>query len=858
MKDPFELDLGALGAFAPGAASRPGDNAALIARARGRAEVVGTIDCVRHVSSREQASLSGAAGEGDPEGEVADPLSGSAPETSAAATAFVVAELIERVEHEGTKKEAVIVGMQRSDLPLTRGVAYVFLGVWDEHPKHGLRFRFDAYSRSEPESFDAMMAYARDALSGIGLGPRTLERVWAVYGHEALHRLADAPEEVSRRCSVRVEVCNRAAEQLSEDRQSLRTRLALYGLLAGRGFPSNLIELCMLRWGAAAPDLIRSNPFVLLESDPRSGRRFSGCSFGRVDAIYNELGLDPDDPSRAAWCAWDVVNSDREGHTWIRKLEVRANCLERLGIGTRASVGAIDSAIDRRLLVLRDDAEGTQWVALRHRAFNEASIVRSLSRLRLASPRWPDPAALLGLYPHQREQLARAFSSSVAIVAGSAGTGKTTTAMVVVAALYRMGVKVAVCGPTGRAAVRCTELLRKAGIDDWATTIHKLLGYGQMGTGQYLHGPDNPLDYQVVVVDEMSMADTNLFASLLRAMPKGAHLMLVGDPNQLSPVGHGAPLRDLIDAGWPCAMLSEIHRNAGRIAEAARQIRDGEKLYLPEQLDLPFENLRHFQCSNPDAILPLFRQLLQRLAAQHASGARPWHPIDDVQVIVPRNVGGQLARQTLNLVCQHELNGRGRKLERCPFRVGDKVIGLRNGNHRVAVAPLKGQDREQAVNWAVIDLKGCNDQQERLRRGYVYVANGDVGRVLAVSLDAVIVQFSAPDRLVRVQIRPEAETDGDSPSDDDGEAGDSYLSLGYVVTAHKFQGAQNRVVIVLIDPDRRSGAVASKQWVYTGLTRGQEVVLTIGDRAVIEAWLTRDQLRHRKTFLAHDLRSLYA
>src|SRR5262245_9074282 len=322
---------------------------------------------------------------------------------------------------------------------------------------------------------------------------------------------------------------------------------------------------------------------------------------------------------------------------------------------------------------------------------------------------WPDPATLTDLSPHQQEQLARATAGPLGLFTGSPGTGKTYSVASLIRALAdRHGLEsIAVAAPTGKAATRCTAAIQRHGIDLTASTIHRLLGVANASGDafRFKHDEDDPLPYRFVVVDESSMLDTDLAASLFSACAPGTRLLLVGDPYQLPPVGHGVPLRDLLHAGLPQGELTEIQRNAGMIVHACSAIKAGRRFEVAERYE-PDQgrNLRHIEASKPDTIIDTLQRLLQRL---QATGT--FDVFDDTQIIVPINVKSELARQKLNQLLQTELNATGRQAKPNPFWVGDKVVCLRNGP-----LPLVATS------------------------GSAFVMNGEVGRVTEVEPRLVV------------------------------------------------------------------------------------------------------------------------
>lgn len=424
------------------------------------------------------------------------------------------------------------------------------------------------------------------------------------------------------------------------------------------------------------------------------------------------------------------------------------------------------------------------------------------------------------LTPHQREQLAVATSARVGILTGSAGTGKSFTT-----AAYLHGLQggYRVAAPTGKAAAR----LQAEGIP--ATTIHTLLvpgrnGHDKSGWG-FFYNQSCPLPCSHLVVDEAFMVGTELMRDLIAAVRHGTRVMFVGDPNQLPPVGHGRPVYDMLNSHVvPHGHLSEVHRYAGRIARVANAIKDGKPWSPSDAIDLeikPPENLRHVEAGNAQAVLQALPQLIERMRA------RGFDPIEDVQVICGVNDRGQLSRKLLNAGLQGILNPDGERDTAVPFRVGDKIICLRNHTR-------KAEDY-QAKKWDGFEGEQESDDEPT----NIYIANGELGRVtgLTKSKDGkkvIGVNAKFLGRTVKIG--------KDSFSDFD---------LAYAVTCHKFQGAQSPVVIVIADEG--ASQVASRAWWYTAITRAGQLCLTIGRRTTINQQCLRVDLQDRKTFLKERL-----
>ncbi len=427
---------------------------------------------------------------------------------------------------------------------------------------------------------------------------------------------------------------------------------------------------------------------------------------------------------------------------------------------------------------------------------------------------------------HQRDELACALSRPIGVLAGTPGTGKTYSMGAVVASLVHQHGQnvVAVCAPTGKAAVRLSSALSRFGVPLTARTIHSLLEVGRNGHDGdgwgFQRCASNPLEQQFVIVDEASMLDTDLFASLLDALSPGSHLLLVGDPYQLPPVGHGAPLRDLIASGVvPVGLLAEIRRNAGSIVRACAAIKDGQRFEANIESDIEAgKNLQMIEQDEPVRQTESLTSLFSYCSRWGLNST--W----DVQVLVPTNDSGVLGRKELNQRLQAELNPNGERCECNPYRVGDKIICLRN-------------------HWALSERQH-GPQQE------VYVANGEQGSAEIVEAKHTIAVFANPARVIRI---PHGKPQRSRESDEAGSNSD--FDLGYAITCHKSQGSEWPVVIVMIDAGPGARRVCSREWLYTAISRASQLCVLIGREGVAQQMAKRPALDRRKTFLAELLRA---
>lgn len=425
---------------------------------------------------------------------------------------------------------------------------------------------------------------------------------------------------------------------------------------------------------------------------------------------------------------------------------------------------------------------------------------------------WPDVDDINGVSDHQKEQLQLAMSGNIGLFSGGPGTGKTHTIGRMLAAIQsrtRHLYSVRVLAPTGKAAQRMTESLNDAGLSIQATTIHVGLvpsrgGHDGKGWG-FFYCESNPIEADLIIIDESSMIDISLMASLLSAIKEGCKLLLVGDPFQLAPVGRGCPFADMIRAGMPHGHLTETHRFAGRIATVCEQINAGERWTPSSTINLESEypeNMRHVEST--DAMRSI-EDLLVRLKR------RGFDPSRDVQVICSTND----TREKFNKRLQQLLNPMGERVEGCDYKIGDKVICLRN----------------QYVS------NDFDPENESRPDGQSYVANGEIGTVTRVHKTYIAVEFLNS----RVRFSKAAWSD---------------VSLAYCITGWKGQGSQWPVVITCTEDNRGADLICDRSFWYTSISRAKNLSITVGKRSVVDRQCARVSVQNRKTFLREKIVSL--
>jgi hypothetical protein len=368
---------------------------------------------------------------------------------------------------------------------------------------------------------------------------------------------------------------------------------------------------------------------------------------------------------------------------------------------------------------------------------------------------WPE-IEQLEIDSHQCSELSKALTGRLAIFGGSPGTGKTYTVAQLVRVLLRSGFSpedIAIGAPTGKAAVRLTGNM--VGLPVRARTWHSLLGVGERdpesGNFGFHYNEFNPWSYRVIIGDESSMDDTSLMCAIFAARARGSHVLIVGDVHQLPPVGSGAPLRDMIGAGLPYGELTEIWRNSGGIVEACAAIRDEKPWECGGNLCLGLAN-------SPEKQLSMIESLLDRCPSHKLD------PVWDVQVLCAVNLRSEVSRRIVNQRLQAYLNP-NEAIAGSPFRVADKIVCTKNGYYTLTNPDFAGG----------IDAELVDDD------GRVYVANGELAKVLSVESNKIIAELYNPSREIIIP-RGKSESDGS----DDGEVPTGCnFDLAYGLSVHK-------------------------------------------------------------------------
>jgi exodeoxyribonuclease V alpha subunit len=694
-----------------------------------------------------------------------------------------------RLESEEGSKIAV--GTLASLVAQPEGSFVALEGDWEDHPVHGPQFRATGLLDASPHSVAGLKIWLASA--GVrGIGPALAERLVDHFGMSLVTVIRDAPErlrEVGGVGKARIAAIREAWDADEGNR-------ALMVLLRGLGLSQRLADKIRERYGDRARHVVTAQPFRLAEE-------IGGIGFRTADAVARTQGLPADDPARVRAAALHALEqASDQGHCFLPRVAL-IRAVEALGVPTEGLDDAVASAeADGRLAVERGAEPAADRVYASSLHLDETAIARDVAALAeqrreppaaeavAAAERWEEVA----LDPSQQEAVVSALSCGVSVITGGPGTGKTTLLRVLLRVLRERGAEVLLASPTGRAARRLEDA---TGIP--ASTIHRLLEFDP-STNRFRKCFSDPLEAEVVVIDEASMIDVPLMAALLDALPidrDGVSLVLVGDVDQLPSVGPGQVLRDLIDSGVaPVARLRTLHRQAADsgLIPAARAVLEGRVPPSGEQTGAGDV----FLLARPDAgdaLQTLLKVVSERLAAIG------YDPRADVQVLAPTRKG-PLGTERLNAELQAALNPDGPGLQRGErtWRVGDRVICTRNR----------------------YDLE---------------VFNGDVGRIAAADESGLVVEFDG--RSVRWE------------RDDL-----NHLDLAYAITVHKSQGSEYPAVVLALHDAH--GIMLRRNLLYTAITRPRRFLCVVGSPRAWARAVRSTGGDERNTGLAERLREMRA
>ncbi len=686
---------------------------------------------------------------------------------------------IAKIKVKGHKNLVTVLG---NLLPVSPGEILRLTGTWDRHPKYGEQFRFTSCETVVPATLHGIERYLGSGLIK-GIGPVMAKRLVGKFGTETLeviekhaHRLSEV-EGIGHK---RIEMIRDAWQEQKEVRDVML-------FLQSHDVSSAYAVKIYRQYGRDSITVVKEDPFRLATD-------IFGVGFRTADTIAAKLGMPKDAPKRAeAGVLYVLQQLAGEGHVYYPHDELIKECLKILDIGP-APIAAAISALSRvNRIIIEDNAV---YLIEFHRA--EKGVAESLTAIRAAQRRLflGDRDRVIAavqkdlgitLAQNQARAVSASLDAKILVITGGPGTGKTTIIRAILLLYRTAGMRVLLAAPTGRAAKRMAE---STGHE--AKTIHRLLEFSPKNDGGFRKNEGNPLAADLIVIDETSMVDVVLMYHLLRAVPKEATIILVGDVDQLPSVGAGNVLRDIIDSAQiPCVRLNEIFRQSREslIIVNAHRINSGEIPITQTEQGAQYD-FYFIQQEDPEKVL----NTILNLCSEKIPRKFGFDPLHDIQVLTPMH-RGIVGASNLNAELQKHLNPSGDELVRGAriFRTGDKVMQIRNN-----------YDKD--------------------------VYNGDIGRIASISLEEHEVSVDFDGKVATYDF-----TDLDE------------IMLAYAVSVHKSQGSEYPVVIVPVLTQHY--LLLQRNLLYTAVTRGKKLVILIGTKKALAIAIRNNKPQQRYTKL---------
>ena len=663
------------------------------------------------------------------------------------------------------------------------GERLMVTGRWSTHSSYGRQFEAEFLERLMPQTAMEILNYLSSRVIK-GIGPRMAARIVEQFGNDTLVIMEREPERLAEVSGISREKARAIGEEfrLQVGMRQLMEFFALHHL------PADLAVRTYKLYGDSTIELLYDDPYLLMEEGLEA-------PFGAVDRFAIELGVAGDDPRRVeAGILFELNYNLLAGHSFLpedKLIPATSQLLSVEGESIRQGLGRLLEA-DR---LVRQQLACITVIYLPELHEAETDCTRILTDF--AEHIFPEPSGLDRMirsiakesgiaYSAQQEQAIReAAVSGLLLITGGPGTGKTTILNGVLELLGQMQLKCLLAAPTGRAAKRLTEVTGEE-----ASTIHRLLEATidpHTGKMFFARDEDSPLKCDAVIVDEMSMVDVQLLHSLLKAVPAGKRLILVGDPDQLPPVGPGFPFSDMLRSGeLPTVRLTEIFRQAQEslIVMNAHRVNNGQ---MPELRNVK-SDFFFMRRQNEEGVASLIRDLCTTRLPKNMG-----IPADQIQVLSPTRKGG-VGTMSLNILLQAALNPaapdkKERQFGEFTFREGDRVMQIRN-NYDILWKRTDGSEVGAGI------------------------FNGDVGVIRAIDPSTETMTILFDDR--------EADYDFTQLNE---------LEPAYAMTVHKSQGSEYRAVI--LTAWNGSPYLLSRSILYTAITRARELLIIVGKEETV-------------------------
>lgn len=692
---------------------------------------------------------------------------------------------------------------------LTMGASVELTGSYIQHPVYGKQFQVSVLTEKMPEDAMAMERYlGSGAIKGIGaaLAARIVRR----FGKDTLHIVEEEPERLAEVKGISEKKAREIAMQVAEKADMRKAMM----FLQKYGISLNLGARIYQKYGETVYSVLQENPYRLADD-------ISGIGFKIADEIAYRIGIHTDSDYRIrSGMMYTLLQASRDGHVYLPKEELFQKSSELLGVDSSyMEKHLMDLSVDRKLVQKEKNGEILVYPTLYY--YLELNTARMLKELDILYPEEPEmmnkqilqieKETETVLDEMQKKAVTEAACHGLFILTGGPGTGKTTTINAIIRYFEGQGAEIRLAAPTGRAAKRMTEA---TGYE--AQTIHRLLELTGMPedndqNAQAVHferNAENPLEADVIIIDEMSMVDIQLMHSLLQAVIAGTRLILVGDENQLPSVGPGNVLHDIIQSqAFPVIELTKIFRQASEsdIVVNAHKINRGEQILLNNK-SRDFFFLKRYDA---DIIIRVVIALIQEKLPRYVE-AKPF----DIQVLTPMRKG-LLGVERLNQILQRYLNPpdaakKERESMHGLLREGDKVMQIRN-NYQ--------------MEWEIRGRYGIP-----IEKG-IGIFNGDTGILRTINEFAETAEVEFEDgRWAEYSFKQLEE-----------------LELAYAITIHKSQGSEYPAVVIPILSGPKM--LLNRNLLYTAVTRARKCVTVVGSEETLREMIRNEKQQQRYSSL---------
>ena len=693
---------------------------------------------------------------------------------------------------------------------LTEGELVEAEGSFVLHPTYGMQWQVSKLTEKAPQDTESIARYlGSGAIKGIG--PKLASRIVSCFGEETFRVIEEEPERLAEVKGISSRMARKLGEQI-EEKRDMRQAMMYMG---GFGITPHLAAKIYDHYGEKLYAVILHNPYQLAED-------IEGVGFKTADDIAVSVGIPADSDFRIrSGILYALQQAVGDGHVYVPAPMLYQRTCALLEVEEfDLNQFLINLSIDRLVVVEENEEERRVYLsAFYYMELYTAHMLHDLnireeineSRVRAMLDRF-EQEHQMELHEQQKRAVITMFESGILILTGGPGTGKTTTINAMIRCALTEGLTFSLAAPTGRAAKRMTET---TGFE--AKTIHRLLEVGGSGEneGLFARNEENPLEADILIIDEMSMVDLPLMHALLKAVPVGTHLVLAGDKDQLPSVGCGSVLRDMIRShSFPLVMLTRIFRQEGQsdIVINAHRINDGEKILLDNKSEDFFIMQRSNEMVIQNELLTLLRDKLPRYLKVNRQ---------EIQVLTPMR-RGELGVERLNEFFQRTLNPPGKSKAEIMFadktyRKGDKVMQIKNNYHK---------------HWEIRGREGVVIEEGE------GVFNGDMGYVLYVDPDSESLEVCFDEDRIVAYERDELPE----------------LELAYAVTIHKSQGSEYPAVVLplLTGP----GQLMTRNLLYTAVTRAKRLVVIVGKREIVWKMIANNRENRRYCGLCDRIREL--